>query len=169
MITEGTMIRTITLSLALLSLALSVPTHGSDKEMYRWTDENGVVHFSDQPPEGQGAEVLQIPGSEQTASSGVSSPPPAGEGQPTDLGDGSESLSPAEARRLEMAGRREAILAARAEREKNCAEMRAQVAELEPHRRVFFVNEEGETERMDDVARTNKVAEAKAYIAENCQ
>ena len=40
---------------------------------------------------------------------------------------------------------------------------------LEPNRRVFFTNEQGETERMDDVARTNRVAELKAQIAKNCR
>jgi len=49
-----------------------------------------------------------------------------------------------------------------------CAAKSAEVAELEPHRRVFFTNEEGETERMDDVERTNRVAEAKAFIEKNC-
>jgi hypothetical protein len=34
---------------------------------------------------------------------------------------------------------------------------------------VFFTNEAGETERMDDVERTNQVAEARAFIEANCQ
>jgi murein DD-endopeptidase MepM/ murein hydrolase activator NlpD len=32
----------------LLSLALALPLHA--KQLYKWTDANGVMHFSDQPP-----------------------------------------------------------------------------------------------------------------------
>ena len=49
-----------------------------------------------------------------------------------------------------------------------CAAWQAEVDRLEPNRRVFFTNEQGETERMDDVERTNKVAELKSQIARNC-
>ena len=34
---------------------------------------------------------------------------------------------------------------------------------------VFYTNEQGETERMDDVDRTDKVAQLKNQIAKNCQ
>ena len=77
--------------------------------MYSWTDENGVVYFSDIKPEGQEAQSRVIP-----------------QGQ-------------------------------------------AELDRLEPHRRVFFTNEKGETERVDDVERANKVAQLKAQIAKNCK
>ena len=49
-----------------------------------------------------------------------------------------------------------------------CQAWQAEVERLEPNRRVFYTNEEGETERMDDVERTDRVAELKSLIAENC-
>jgi hypothetical protein len=39
---------------------------------------------------------------------------------------------------------------------------------IEPSRRVFFTNEQGETERLDDEQRVAMVERAKALIAENC-
>jgi len=44
---------------ALLALMLSVPLQA--QSVYKWTDEKGVVHYSDQPPPDQAkAERLQI-------------------------------------------------------------------------------------------------------------
>jgi hypothetical protein len=50
-----------------------------------------------------------------------------------------------------------------------CSSWQAEVDRLEPNRRVFFTNEEGETERMDDVERTDRVAQLKNQIAKNCR
>ena len=98
-------------------------------EVYTWTDEDGVVHFSDREPVGRDANLQELP--DTTPSSG---PNPYEESQ---------------------AGK--------------CEAWRAEVARLEPNRRVFFTNEQGETERMDDVDRTNRVAELKSMIAQNCR
>ena len=54
------------------------------------------------------------------------------------------------------------------QRDAECAAWQAEVDRLEPNRRVFFTNEAGETERMDDVERVNRVAELKQQIATHC-
>ena len=133
--------------------------------MYSWTDENGVVHFTDQRPPGQEVTVIDIPASSPQPESNL----PQGEGPAVNRADDTEQLSLADQQREEMAARREEILAAREKNAKACDDARAEVARLEPNRRVFFTNEKGEVERMDDVVRTNKVADAKAFIEENCQ
>ena len=50
---------TIKLSLVLLVLALFLPLwlKGPSGQFYRWQDEHGVWHFSDQPPENAPASV----------------------------------------------------------------------------------------------------------------
>jgi hypothetical protein len=50
-----------------------------------------------------------------------------------------------------------------------CTAWQAEVDRLEPNRRVFYTNDEGETVRMDDVERTNRVANLKSQIAKNCK
>lgn len=40
--------------LIILLLALALPAYG---QVYKWTDENGVTHFGNQPPPGQNEEV----------------------------------------------------------------------------------------------------------------
>ena len=128
------------------------------KEMYRWTDENGVVHYSDQKPAGlQDYQVDQLPDSA-----------PAAAGQPTAAAPAAEEPSYAEQRREEIAQKKREARESGAQREAECAAWRAEVDRLEPNRRVFFTNEDGETERMDDVERVNRVAELKQQIATHC-
>jgi len=154
-----------------LIICLAVPAllQGSEKEMYRWTDENGVVHFTDTRPPGQDVSVIPIPSPEESGIGQSNDPPPAGEGEAANQETMEEALAPAEQRRKEMAERREVILAARAKNEKECEAKRAEVAQLEPNRRVYFTNDEGEVERMNDEVRVDKVAEAKAFIEANCE
>lgn len=139
-------------------LCVSTAAYAQSKQMYSWTDENGVVHFTDERPAGQEVSVIDIPDSE-----------PSAEASPAVPTDEANEPSLAQQRRDEIAQRRQENREQAAVLEAECAAKRAEVERLEPHRRVFFTNEEGETERMDDVERTNQVAEARAFIEANCQ
>ena len=139
-------------------LCVSTIASAQSKQMYSWTDENGVVHFTDERPTGQEFTVIDIPDSEAPA-----------EASPAVPTDEANEPSLAQQRRDEIAARRQENREQAAVLEAECAAKRAEVARLEPNRRVFFTNEEGETERMDDVERTNQVAEARAFIEANCQ
>ena len=44
----------------LCALALTVGQAATAAEVYTWTDENGVVHFSDAPPESGESATLQV-------------------------------------------------------------------------------------------------------------
>jgi hypothetical protein len=125
-------------------------------EMYKWTDADGVVHFSDIPPEGQQVPAQSVPAGKQPASASAYEAP------------GSEP-SIAQQRREEIAAKSQETQAAKAMTEAQCETWRGDLAQLEPNRRVFFTNEEGQTERMDDVVRANRVAELKALIEQNCE
>ena len=125
-------------------------------EVYTWTDEDGVVHFSDREPVGRDANLQELP--DTTPSSG---PNPYEESQ--------AGKSAAQQRREDIQRKGQESQAQKAMAERNCEAWRAEVARLEPNRRVFFTNEQGETERMDDVDRTNRVAELKSMIAQNCR
>ncbi|UCE90476.1 MAG: glutaredoxin family protein [Pseudomonadota bacterium] len=48
------------LQLPLLLLYLAVGTEGVAGEIYKWTDAQGNVHFTDQPPEGAGASRVEV-------------------------------------------------------------------------------------------------------------
>ena len=140
------------------------------KQIYTWTDENGVVHYVDTPPDHPDAQTVDAPEAYRPGSiSAVPVDPevptagdPAGEAP-------ADELSAAEAARQELAQRRAERQAQQAEYDALCARARQQLAEVEPHRRVFFENEQGETERMDDEERVRLVEEYKAQIEKYCR
>ena len=140
----------------LVALAVTGITAEAQK-MYKWTDENGVVHFSATPPPGQEVESTEMPpGAEKLGQ------------DPSALSPASDMPNQAQLRRDEIAEKRDLARAEAEAREAQCAAKRAEVARLEPHRRVFYTNEKGETVRMDDQVRVDRVAAAKQFIQENC-
>lgn len=44
----------------LVLIALTVPALASADSVYRWTDENGVVHFGDREPTGRSSERVSV-------------------------------------------------------------------------------------------------------------
>ena len=139
---------------ALLVMA-ALPVGVGATQVYTWTDEDGVVHFSDREPMGQDARVEDLP----------DQAPPAG---PSPYADTQSVSDAAQQRREEIESKARESQAQQAETDRNCQAWQAEVDRLEPNRRVFYTNEQGETDRMDDVARTDRVAELKALIAQNC-
>jgi hypothetical protein len=145
--------------LFLLLLALSCTGLAAQK-VYTWTDENGVVHYDDNPPPGGEAEAIQA--TEAYRPGSVSVQPEA------DTVAEPAEPSVAQQRRDELAMQREQLNKEMAETERLCSMAHEQLAKLEPSRRVFYENEAGETVRMDDVERVSRVAELKEIIAQNC-
>jgi len=170
-------------------LAVAGPAYSQGNEIYTWTDENGVVHYVDTVPDNPDAQKVEAPEAYMPGSTGAypdgqpadsaaaNSPasvqvsdganPP--DGQSSQNGGGQEeNLSYAEQKRQQIARNREERLKREEERSQQCERARAEVATLEPTRRVYFTNDEGETERMDDEVRVKMVEEAKARVAEFC-
>jgi hypothetical protein len=79
----------------LLGLAVwswAAPTDGGP--LYRWTDANGTVHYSDRRPEGPGIVAEPVPGTEHASESETApAPPPAIEPQRTALLDNVGSVT----------------------------------------------------------------------------
>ena len=145
------------LCLVFAIVLVSVAGTSRAKELYSWTDENGTVHFSDTKPAGQDFKTEKIP--DDSPSVQADPAPPAAD---------TETLTPGQERRQEIAEQKRQARENQAERDAQCAAWQAEVQQLEPNRRVFMTNEDGETERMDDVVRTDRVAQLKAQIARDC-
>jgi hypothetical protein len=145
-----------TFFVALLCLFITVNSQAQDKKMYSWTDENGTMHFSETRPEGQDVREQNIP---QDTPATADNPY-----QDVDTGP-----SYAQQRRDEIAQKGADAQVNDAVNDMECSAWQAEVARLEPNRRVFSTNDQGETVRMDDVERTNRVAELKSQIARNCK
>jgi len=141
-------------------------------EVYTWTDKDGIVHYSDIPPDNSGSEKINVDDAYRPGTSGAY--PTSGEsGQPPpDSGEAAAGETPqsaAQQRREQMATDRTERREAKAEMDQMCARHRQRLEQVEPARRVFYTNEKGESIRMDDDRRVALIAEDKEFIAKNCE
>lgn len=152
-------------------------------EVYTWTDENGVLHYSDTPRTDGPMETIEAEEAYRPGSADAYPAPAASEevqaaseetrAAPEITQAATESAeapqSAADARREELASQREERREAKAETDRLCAQHRQRVEQMEPSRRVFTTDEGGEPVRMDDEERVALVEESKAFIDKNCQ
>jgi hypothetical protein len=151
-----------TLYTALLMTALMITATDARAadDVYRWVDENGNVHFSDQPPEKVRAEVVEL--QPEPAISSQAAEEPASDAA-------AEQPSRAQQQRDERAEKRKESDERQAALAAGCAQRYELRSQLEPSTRVMVKDvETGEVTRMDDNERLKVLGEAKAYIAENC-
>ncbi len=146
--------------------------NGWAQEVYTWTDENGVAHFSDVPPETGSSQQMQIEEAYRPGSSGAY---PSADSTPEDSLEGIDNILDESPQNV-ADQRREQIDEAREKRKEEeaiaaqlCPKYQQRLEQMEPSRRVFYTNEQGEQVRMDDEERVAMVEEAKEYIAKNCK
>ncbi|HET6564810.1 MAG TPA: DUF4124 domain-containing protein [Xanthomonadales bacterium] len=156
-----------------VTLLLPLAVCAQSKNIYSWTDENGVKHFSDQEPTDVKAEAQAIPvptEPEPDALADEIPPAEASESMATSQLAATSEAAPsyADQQREEIRKQREASKEEQAERNRLCLQARDRLARIEPNRRVYYTGEDGETTRMDDDERVRQVEENKALVAEYC-
>ena len=145
------------------ALMIGAPDSLAQDQVYRWVDENGIVHFGDLPPENSASESVSIP-----QSAGISAQTPAD----TALDDAKQTAEPQPSLAQQL--RDERAEARRKAEEQNkliaeaCVQRRTLVSQLEPSTRVMVKDEDGKVTRLDDNVRIETLNEAKSYIAKNC-
>jgi len=152
---------TISFSILIVISMLAATQARADGEVYRWVDEDGVVHFDQQP--GEHKEAVQLapqPGGQSAA--GDNPATPIYPTQPPEP-------SLAQQRREERAEKRQEAAELRAATEQACAQARQRVETLEPSPRVMVKNEDGSVSRLDDEKRLELLEDAKSFIARNCE
>jgi hypothetical protein len=135
-------------------------------EVHKWVDENGVVHFSDTKPMSVETQTVEM---HDSGYSQASKSTPLQQAPDSQASDGEPQLSAAQARREEMARKREERKKAAAEAEYLCARHGQRLEQMEPARRVYYTGENGQQVRMDDDRRIELIEESKAFLSENCQ
>ncbi len=150
---------TISFSVLIAIFMLAATDAGAKDEVYRWVDENGVIHFDQQPGDHKEAVEIDI-------QSGVGGDPASAPAAPVTAPEPEPSI--AQQRRDERAAKRQEAAEKQAVTDKACAEARQRVEWLEPSPRVMVTNEDGSVSRLDDDKRLELLEEAKAYIARNC-
>jgi len=142
------------------TLVLSATDAVAENEIYRWVDENGVVHFGDQPDGQANTEVIEIKNDPGTSAPAYSAP--------TATDSNQQEPSAAQQKRIDRAEKRKEAAEKQTAIAAGCEQRRQLVAKLEPSTRVIVEYEDGTVGRMDDNERLETLAEAKAYIAEKC-
>jgi len=155
-----------------IGLALAWISSVAATEVYTWTDQDGIVHYSDTPLSGGESLKIKIGGDYRPGTSGANPPseaPAASAATSSQTPAGESPQSAAQQRREQIAEDREDRREAKAETDQLCAKHRQRLTQMEPARRVFYTNEKGESVRMDDDQRMELIKEDKEYIAKNCE
>jgi len=143
------------LTLALPALLASASA--TAQTMYKWTDENGRITYSDQPPLGKvkSREIINIPGAA-----------PAGAlKQMTDQDSQFKKRQEDAAKAQAAAAKKEEADKQRAE---NCARARAELRGIRDNAPMARLTESGERVLLDENAREAEGKRLETYIEESC-
>ncbi|MCA1977901.1 MAG: DUF4124 domain-containing protein [Thiobacillus sp.] len=137
-------------------MSLAATAHA---EVYKWTDAQGKVHYSDQPPT---VKVQTIKASSA--------------GQAATTREATEAL---DAREQDYQKRRKDAEDARAKAEKeaeqarikreNCERARKNLDALQNKPRVYSTNQAGQRVYLDDAGRAAALASSQKSVSENCK
>jgi hypothetical protein len=147
------------LSLAALAVALLAGIYGAvaSAALYKWTDANGRVVYSDQPPL-NAAKTEQLRGA----------PPPANPNAAKELAQREAEFKKrqADAAKAEEKAGKDRVSAEK--QVEACAQAKGQLRQLaESQLAIYRYNEKGEREVMDDDARAREAAKINAWLRDN--
>jgi hypothetical protein len=138
------------------SLLLAMSATAMASQVYKWVDAQGVTHFSAQPPQGQ-----------ESTSVNTAAPPPKPEVEEKKAAPTFDSIADPEQATIDEKVKRE-VAAKEAQRKKYCADVRGNLSQLENNPRVR-IEIDGETRRLSELERQNRITEAQKSITENCK
>jgi len=138
--------------LLVLTCAAASVTAADKQQVYKWTDANGIVHFSDAPPpsDTKNVESLHLAGGTTTAAA-ADQPPNAAAGSPA--ANAAPAAAPANATD-------DATL---------CKQSRANLELLQSKTPVGIAGADGKAQVLDDKARELQIANAKLSISRFCK
>lgn len=156
----------------LLMAALFVPP-GVTAGIYKWTDEQGKVHYGSQRPADAAAERLKI-----NADPSPYSDPAEAEETDKDAKKESDKESKDEKKKEAEAKKRAEAEAAKAaekpqisrkEKQKLCAQARANVQTIESRGRVRVKDEAGNSRHLTDQERSKELAASRKNVSKYCK
>jgi hypothetical protein len=146
-----------------LAMAMVMAAPLSAKEVYSWTDENGVTHFSDTPRASGDDRIIEA---EEAYRPGSVEAQPIPSPEAADAAE--QALSPAQARRAALRENAQTRREKQAEQEQLCSLHRQRLEQMEPARRVYYLDDAGNEVRMDDNQRMELIAESRTFLDDNC-
>ena len=139
--------------------ALVLTASSAGAALYKWTDANGRVIYSDQPPSGN-FKVETISGP----------PPPANPNAAKELAAKEAELKQNKILRAEEDAKAAKTKAETDRKREDCARVVGQVTMMQNDQSMllFRSNEKGEPVYMDDAARRNERQRLEGWLRENC-
>ncbi len=140
----------------LILLPLTLTAHAG---VYKWTDAQGRVHYSDTPPPRQEAQRVQTGKTNEAEAAAA-------------LRSLADKLSDSELRRKkaqEDEDKRKAEEEKQRAKAENCAKAREQLVLLQQHARISRVNAQGQRQMMTDAERLAAIQEAQRRADEFCK
>lgn len=131
----------------------------ADRAIHVWTDENGVRYYADVAPADSDAEIITIESTPVQPADTVATASAGAEG---------DTETAAQRTRREIAEARSRRAEEAEDIEYLCSRHRTRLEQMEPARRVYYRDENGQEVRMDDARRVTLVEESRDFIAENC-
>lgn len=129
----------------------------------KWVDEQGKVHYSDNPPK-HNAKVQELKFRDS-----ISTQPPAEDGfEPRSTEDMEAELKRGKEARAAKEKKEEQVRAQAEAKQINCANARANLGALQQGGRVFKIDANGERVYMDDAQRQQQIEAAQARVSEMC-
>ena len=129
--------------------------------LYKWTDANGRVIYSDQPPSGN-FKVETIDGP----------PPPSNPNAVKELANKEAELKQQKILRADEDAKAAKAKAEADKKREQCAKVQGQLAALAPDQNqqvlIFRTNEMGEPVYMDDAGRRKERDQLEGWLRENC-
>jgi hypothetical protein len=143
---------------ALLVLAFAALSQPACAALWKWTDANGRVVYSDIPPAGDvKAERVNGPS------------PPANPNAAKELASQEAELKKRQMDRADEAGKADKAKADAAQRQQSCARARAQISALQiDNVQHYRINERGERIVMDAAMRRQERQRMEAYVRDTC-
>jgi hypothetical protein len=139
-------------------------------QTYKWTDADGKVHYSDQPPPANAKEQATIKPSKPSASAPTAAPDkgaPAAKAKTYVEQEADFKKRQVEAAEREAAEKKKAAEAEQAKQ--NCEQSRAQLKSLQSGGRQTRTNAQGEREYMDDAQIAQDIERAKKLVDSWCK
>jgi Skp family chaperone for outer membrane proteins len=141
------------------TIALGAVAFPAAAATYKWTDANGRVIYSDQPPNGNfKVEAINAP------------PPPANPNAVKELANKEAELQQKKVLRADEEAKLAKTRAETDKKREQCAKVRGQIAMMQSDQNALYFrsNEKGEPVYMDDAARRKERDQLEGWMRENC-
>ncbi len=143
------------LKVSAVALLLTVAGGTVQAEIYKWTDKQGVQHYSEQPPASSNYEKVK-------PSYAPAVVPPAA--QPKDQSQGDPKKTDPDRAQQEQKYKEEAARV----RQQNCETVQQRLADLESSPRITIKDTDGTLKRLSDDEREAKITDAQELIKKYC-